>query len=311
METLVDLLGPLHPPMTHFPIVCSILAVTALGWGMVQKKEVWLFKAAGALWIIAFLSAVPSVLLGHLFAHNLGMYPQWSLLPPDNVLKGQLRFHAILGTLGLGLSLLTLRGALCSLRSKPFSPKLQLSLGLAVAVLFGLAGHEGGEMTYGEEKEPASTAPVLATGDLLSLVKDYRQSLVKMNSTPWNSRTHGHRWVNTYVSKRSAETYKNSGIMPEGSLVVKESFEDQGGKPSDIPGPLYLMRKGKTADSPQTGGWEYAMTWDKPVTGNPENIQGPVTWRTGDSHLNSCMKCHSHFKSGDYLGGVPDEVLAP
>src|SRR5581483_2218142 len=172
METLADLLGPLHPPMTHFPIVCSILAVVALVWGLI-KKEDWLLKAAGALWIVTFLSAIPSVLLGHLFAHNLGMYAPWSLLPPDNVLKGQLRFHAILGTLGMTLSLFTLWGAICLLRAKPFSSKLQLFLGLGLAILFGLAGHEGGEMTYGEEKGPTYTAPVTDNGDLLSLVKDF------------------------------------------------------------------------------------------------------------------------------------------
>ena len=81
MERLIDLLGPLHPPLTHFPIVCSILAVMALGWGM-KAKEDWLHKAAGALWIVAIVSAVPSVLFGHFFAHSLGLYTSWSPLPP-------------------------------------------------------------------------------------------------------------------------------------------------------------------------------------------------------------------------------------
>ena len=312
METLVNLFGPLHPPATHFPIVCSILAVAAWGWAM-AKNEDWARKAAGVLWILTFLTAIPSVLLGHLFAHNLGMYSGWTFLPPDSVLKGQLRFHAILGTLGLLLSILTFWGAWRSLKGLTFPPKLQLVLGLILTLLFGSAGHEGGEMTYGEEKGPASASTTASTGnaDLLSLLKDYQKNMTKMNTKPWNSRTHGHRWVNTYVSKGAKEAYRNSDVLPLGSLVVKESFQDKDGKPSDVPGPLYMMLKGKAEDSPWTGGWKYAMTWEKPVAGNPEGLQSPVTWLPGDPNLNSCTKCHGHFKSADYLGGVPDEVLAP
>ena len=129
--------------------------------------------------------------------------------------------------------------------------------------------------------------------------------MVKMNSRSWNSRTHGHRWVNTYVSKEAVAAYQKSDTIPEGGLVIKESFEDSQGKPSQTPGPLYVMHKGPLSESPRTGGWQYALLWGNPVPGNPENIQGPVTWLPGERHLNSCVKCHGHFKEVDYLGGVP------
>ena len=132
-----------------------------------------------------------------------------------------------------------------------------------------------------------------------------------MNSREWNSRTHGHRWVNTYVSKEAVKAYQNSDPMPGGAWVVKESFEDAGGKPSAVPGPLYVMRKGKASDSPSTGGWQFALQWDKPVAGNPEGIQGPVRWLPGDPHLSTCLKCHSHFRAADFLGGVPEGFTNP
>ena len=109
LDTLAHWLGPLHPPLTHFPIVCSILAFLALAVGAWGNKD-WLLKSAGALWILVFISGVASLLAGHLFAHHLGMATEWSFLPPHEVMKGQLRWHALLGTLGLAASLFTLGG---------------------------------------------------------------------------------------------------------------------------------------------------------------------------------------------------------
>ncbi len=319
MEWLSHLLGPLHPPVTHFPIVCSILAVLAFGIGSF-KKAGWLLRSAGALWLLSFISALASVLLGHLFAHHLGMTTDWALLPPEEAMKGHLRFHALIGSLGLVFSLVTLPAAWRLLRDDSVSLWFPLLAGLVVAVLFGVTGHEGGEMTYGEEELPSSVeTPVtsvaesasVASGGLFELLGDYRKNLVKMNSKTWNSRTHGHRWVNTYVSKEAVAAYKNSDTIPEGAWVVKESFEDVNNQPSQTPGPLYVMRKGKLSDFPRTAGWQYALSWPNPVPGNPEKIQGPVTWLPGDPHLNSCVKCHSHFKTVDYVGGVPEEFANP
>ena len=300
MELLVQLLGPLHPPLVHFAVASPILAFFALLTQRLWKKP-WLSESAAALWVFTFLSALAALVSGHLFSLHLGMISQWSFLPPESAEKGHLRDHALLGTLAALSSFAVLWAAWRTFRGNPLSSNLQLSLGLVAAVLFGLTGHEGGEMTW--EKEVVSTP---AEVDLFTIVGDYRKDLVKMNSKPWNSRTHGHRWVNTYVSKEGAAVYKNGGALLEGSLVVKESFQDEGGKPSGTSGPLYVMRKGKEADSPETHGWQYALSWDQPAPGNPEGIQMPVKWLPGDPHLASCVKCHNHFKGTDFLGGVPD-----
>src|SRR5581483_3419098 len=174
MEILAHWFGPLHPPLTHFPIVCSILAVLAFGAGSIQKKD-WLLRSAGALWIVAFLTGVGSVLAGHLFAHHLGMMTDWTFLPPPEAMKGQLRFHALLGMGGLVLSLLTLRSAFRLLKGDPVHLGFLFTLGLGTAILFGLAGHEGGEMTYPEESPVMAGEPSVPTSlgepaDLLNWV---------------------------------------------------------------------------------------------------------------------------------------------
>jgi uncharacterized membrane protein len=156
MDFLAENIGWLHPPATHFPIVCSILAILAFAVGHWMKKD-WLLKSASALWILTFLTGVPSVVLGHLFAHHLGLTTQWSWLPPESALKGQLRFHALLGSLGLIVSAATLWGAVRLAQGKPGPFRLQLILGLATAVLFGAAGHEGGEMVYGSDEDTPSS----------------------------------------------------------------------------------------------------------------------------------------------------------
>ncbi|HUO56927.1 MAG TPA: cytochrome P460 family protein [bacterium] len=307
MENLSRLLGPLHPPLVHFAVVCPILAFLALLVNT-RWKITWLPQAAAVLWSFSFFSGIGAVLSGHLFALHLGLVTDFSLLPPENALKGHLRDHAAWGTLSFLASFAALAAAYRTFRGNPWPKTAQLAVGFIIAVLFGVTGHEGGEMVFGAEDIPVKLAPQTAAlpVDLLVLARDFRQNLVQMNSKPWNSRTHGHRWVNTYVSRESVEAYRNSNPLPVGSLVVKESFEEEGGKISNTPGPLYVMRKGNPSDSPATGGWQYAMEWDHPVAGNPENILTPAKWLPGDGHLNSCVKCHGHFKASDYCGGVPE-----
>jgi hypothetical protein len=177
---------------------------------------------------------------------------------------------------------------------------------LALAAGFSLTGFEGGEMVYGFYSQPKVPETSIASGDLIDQCKDYRKTLTKMNSKSWNSRTHGHRWVNTYVSKDAVRAYENEDSLPIGSWIVKESFEDEDNQPSTTPGPLYVMRKGPVADAPRTGGWQFALSWEKPVANNPEKVRMPIKWLPGDAHLNSCAKCHSRFKDRDYLGGIPE-----
>lgn len=315
MENWMHWLGPFHPAVIHFPIVCSILAFVALASEFYWRKF-WLSQATAVLWIVTLITAVVSLFSGHALSLQFGIVLQWSWVPPESALHGQLREHALWGSFSLLFSFIVLIAAWKILKSRPWPLTINLTLGFILAVCFGVTGHEGDEMVYGFDNPPASSASAgnisAASSDhLFDSLENFHETLVMMNSHPWNSRSHGHRWVNTYVSKESVEAYKNSNPLPVGSLVVKESFEDEKGQPSGTPGPLYVMKKGAVADSPRNHGWVFAMRWDKPMANNPEKIKEAVQWLPGDAHLYSCLKCHSRFKDEDYMGGIPDGYENP
>ncbi|HEY5040119.1 MAG TPA: cytochrome P460 family protein, partial [bacterium] len=267
----------------------------------------WLFEATAWLWILTFLSSLAAGITGHLFSMHLGLEPNFTLIPPETVLKGVLQEHVLWAGGAILVSAVALVAAIKTLRQKPWSQGIQLVLGFSLAVLFGITGHEGGQMVFGASETPmVFTFNSSSSTSLLDQVAHYQRDFVKMNSRMWNSRTHGHRWVNTYVSKDAVLAYKNSNPTPEGALVVKESFENKEGQPSAVYGPLYVMAKGKVSDSAEIGGWQFALIWDHPASGNPENITHPVKWLPGDAHLASCVKCHNHFKATDYVGGIPE-----
>ncbi len=306
MESLLNEIAMLHPPLVHFAVACPFLALLAL-IGEVLFKKPWLSQTAAFLWAMGFLSTLASLATGPFLALHLGLINTYTLWPPETASHGALRDHALWGLVSGALSLLTLPALLAQTRKKPWRLNLRLALGTLLAASFLLAGHEGGEMVYGSEgPSPSFSAPAVSANGFLISLGDYHQSLVKTNKKEWVSRTHGKRWVNTYVSKEAASAYQKGDPLPEGAVVVKESFENEDGNPSTISGPLYGMKKGSLSASPQTGGWQYGLIWEKPVPGNPEGISLPVTWLPGDAHLNSCARCHSHFKETDFMGGIPE-----
>lgn len=307
LDFLIHQIGNLHPPMVHFPVIASILALFAFACGTYFKRD-WLRLTAAWLWVITFLTVFPSLFTGHLFALHLGLVTHFTPIPSAAPMRGLLRQHVLLAMAGTLLSFLTLANALQIFRGKFWPTGTHILFGLATSLAFGVAGHIGGKMVYGEG------APVSAEGagnagayrDIFERVKNFKTDLVQMNSKMWFSKAHGKRWVNTYVSKEAVEAYKNSDPLPEGTMIFKDSFEDAGGKPSNVPGPVWVKVKERITDSPASGGWLFGLKWDQPVPNNPESISGPVTWLPGDAHLSYCLECHSHFKAVDYVGGIPE-----
>jgi len=302
IQILKDLLENIHPAMIHFSIGASVLALAALLCGAAVRQD-WLKKTAAWLWIMSFVFAVPAVVSGYLFASHLGLMDHFELIPPAGSMKGVLRDHVLWSLAASALSLTVLTGALRMFKGKPWPMLVQVFLGTALAVLFCLAGHEGGEMVFAGAPAPA---PIAKPTDLFEKAKDYQTNLVLMNSKRWLSKAHGYRWVNVYVSKEAVESFKNGDTLPEGTIIVKDSFQNEGGKVSSVPGPLWMKVKGPLSDSPETGGWLFGLRWEHPVPGNPEKISMPVTWLPGDSNLSYCLRCHNHFKSSDYSAGIPE-----
>src|SRR5260221_9651237 len=161
MEVLAHFFGSLHPALFHFAVACPIFAFFAV-LGHRFWNQPWLSYSAASLWVFGCLAGLGAMVSGHLFSLQLGMVTQWAFFPPESSMKGHLRDHALLGTLSVLSSFFSLWAAARILRKKPWPIGLQLFLGFTLAVLFGLTGHEGGEMVYGSEDNPL-IAPISST----------------------------------------------------------------------------------------------------------------------------------------------------
>lgn len=129
----------------------------------------------------------------------------------------------------------------------------------------------------------------------------------KLNKQPVLSKTHGHRFVDTYVNDVGREAYKDDDAdIPVGTVIVKTSFENQDGKPSEVAGPIFIMKRvaGENGGEPT---WWYGLHWEKV----PEKWQkamggSQAYWRTPSEKVGYCDGCHDNFPRE--LGGIPKEA---
>jgi hypothetical protein len=130
------------------------------------------------------------------------------------------------------------------------------------------------------------------------------QTYRKLTPEPFLSTVHGDRWVNVYVSANAAEAYLNGGEIPVNGVIVKDSFENVGGKPG-APGPFFVMQKRAPGYAPEHGDWYYGFYWPSPTgkfAGKPMAAQGKAPGVT------YCIECHDSYDRG--LGGlVPTSQL--
>ena len=128
----------------------------------------------------------------------------------------------------------------------------------------------------------------------------------KLTPEPFRSRAHGDRWVEVYVHPAAAaDAYLAGREMPVGSVVVKTSWQDAGGKPSQIPGPIFVMRKEPPGTNPALEDWWYAIHWERPADGS-----APIYWRGSSPKADYCWKkCHENYDRA--LGGLIPSSLVP
>jgi hypothetical protein len=164
---------------------------------------------------------------------------------------------------------------------------------LLVLVACGAAprAHEDAESRYG----PLEVGADYAT---------YR----KVSAQPFLSRAHGDRWVEVYVTAEAADAYLSGDDMPAGAVVVKTSWLDEGGAPSRVAGPIFVMRKEPAGTDPAREDWWYAIHWAAPVGEYAEG--GPIYWRGHSKKAEYCwLKCHDNYDRG--LGGLTPSSLVP
>jgi hypothetical protein len=136
----------------------------------------------------------------------------------------------------------------------------------------------------------------------LEVGSDY-SSYRKVSKAPFLSKTHGGRFVEVYVNDVGYEAYTKDLDHPEGTVIVKTSWENVGGAPSSTPGPIFVMRKERAGYSPDHEDWYYAIHWEKPTAAQLGFLKGPIYWRGKSPKIEYCWKCHDDYDKS--IGGIP------
>jgi hypothetical protein len=124
----------------------------------------------------------------------------------------------------------------------------------------------------------------------------------KVNTAPYQSATHGSRYVNNYADSRGAPHYKRfekAGTFHVGSVLAKDSFAVKpNGKVSM--GPLFIMEKMAKGFNKESGDWRYTMIMPN----------GKVAGMTKGKGMNMkfCAECHAGVAPDqDHVYFLPDE----
>lgn len=151
--------------------------------------------------------------------------------------------------------------------------------------------------TVAQMTNPCAAKGTAATQDpaAQAAFKQFK-SWKKVNAEPVKSETHGNTLVFTYIS-REAEAAAMSGKFPfaDGSVLVKDSFADAGGKPGEH-GSVFVMEKRKKGYDAANGDWHYA------VLGADGAVQMTGSGEAG-SPTQFCAACHRSAKANDYVFG--------
>ena len=124
----------------------------------------------------------------------------------------------------------------------------------------------------------------------------------RVNTVPYRSAQHGQRFVNNYTNEaaRAYRMYERSGPMPEGAVLVKDSFAVT--QRGDVfSGPLFVMEKMPRGFSPKSRDWRYTMIM-------PDGSLFGTTKGEGGRRVEFCITCHAVAGDDhDHLFYVPEE----
>jgi hypothetical protein len=172
------------------------------------------------------------------------------------------------------------------------------------ALLFLAACGGGGAAVANPPMKPPAPEDTEAIYAPLTVGADWK-TYKQMNSSPVMSKTHGGRFVDTWVNEVGAAAYlADEGPIPVGTVVVKTSWEKgPDDQPSTVPGPIFVMEKKEPGYAPDHGDWYYAIHWENPVGEQAAKLGGPIYWRGKSHKVDYCWKCHDNYDRE--LGGVP------
>lgn len=125
---------------------------------------------------------------------------------------------------------------------------------------------------------------------------------INVATSPYQSGTHGGRYVNNYADPHGDYRYKmyeKAGTLPLGSVLAKDSFVVRPDGKVAV-GPLFVMEKMDSDFNKSTGNWRYTMIMP--------NCQ--VAGRTGAKGMSMkfCADCHSSVApEQDHIMLLPEE----
>ena len=169
---------------------------------------------------------------------------------------------------------------------------------------------------YGKSSDTQKPAQPTATATDANAVygplehgSDYK-SWTKLNKEAFRSPTHGKRFVNVYVNDIGLEAFKSEDMpFPEGSIVVKDSWEAKDGQPSDVAGPIFVMHKRAKGYDAENEDWWFALHWENVPANWQKRVGGKqVYWRSPSKKVNYCGGCHQNYDRA--IGGVRAEDRA-
>lgn len=139
----------------------------------------------------------------------------------------------------------------------------------------------------------------------LAFTKVY-QSWERYNKAPYESSTHGGRFVNNFANDvaKAYGKYEESGPMPAGAILVKDSFQvkkGKDGKDKVTPGPMFIMEKMPAGFNASTHDWKYQL-----ITVNGK-IFGTTNGK-GSKKMKFCADCHNAVaEDQDAMFYLPEE----
>jgi hypothetical protein len=134
----------------------------------------------------------------------------------------------------------------------------------------------------------------------LPILKNY-QSWKQYNSEPYNSSTHGKRYVNNYANKlvinygklKKGETYPAGTVFAKDTITITEQKKV-------FPGAMFVMEKLAEGKSPDTRDWRYVMVLpDGSLFGDSMGDEAKA--------VEYCHACHIQKSRQDYVFFVPDK----
>ncbi len=161
--------------------------------------------------------------------------------------------------------------------------------------------------------EEAETVYACLRGDMaaaydkagLAQVRGYQQ-WTNVAAVPYQSATHGSRYVNNYANATGAPRYsqfEEVGTMPSGSVIAKGSFVVNTNGTVAI-GPLFIMEKMPGGFNAGTHDWRYTMVM-------PNGGVFGTTGGDGSANVQFCAECHAAVaESADSLFFLPEEFRA-